>query len=476
MNGNMGEEKIIEHPNPSNLLKIREIILRLVDIMVPRDQPLVSIDPPNFLDGIPLHGDIPKNVKMILGLDKSIAVCNQGLIHLLSIGVWPHRLPIPPLEMDDRLLGKVRICKEPYGCHFFDLRNLTFIVFRAMIPPTIIRSVSARKAARADQPTWRSFFMQQPTAGFVGVSEYLKLPRSSETWLLRDLLPTGGAALIYSPAKVGKSAIAIQMATALSGEYRDWMGFEVCCPGRVLYLQLDTPRTTWAERFIKLIKHGIKFNDEFFKLADKDSIGPYPFDILQPTHMKHLQGLVSSMKPVAVVIDTLREAHSGDEDSSTAMRNVITNLVGATSPAALIIISHDRKPHPDADKDIISDHRGSSYVVGRMDAIIRLTKTRMYYIGRSIEEGSVKLKKEDCDGALIWSPDESEIAPLIRQVQLNPELTSRRERARVLAPLIHKTEEATNSLLRRWERDPARQKLLDLAGLVRVEDPEKAPE
>ena len=246
------------------------------------------------------------------------------------------------------------------------------------------------------------------------------------------------------------SAAAIQLAASLSGEYRDWMGFQVCYPGRVLYLQLDTPRTTWADRFVKLKAHGLRLNDDFIKLADKDSVGPCPFDILQPMHAKHLQALVAPLKPVAVIIDTLREIHSGDEDSSTAMRNVITNLVGATYPAALIIISHDRKSHPDVEKDIMSDHRGSSYVVGRMDAVMRLTKSRLWYSGRSIEEGSIRIKKQDCDGALLWMPDEGDIAPHIEQVLANTSLKTRRDKARVLAPLIQKSEEAANSILRRW--------------------------
>jgi hypothetical protein len=131
------------------------------------------------------------------------------------------------------------------------------------------------------------------------------------------------------------------------------------------------------------------------------------------------------------------------------MRNVIVNLVGATHPAALIAISHSRKPHVDVDKNLMADHRGSSYVTGRMDVIMRLTKNRLYYGGRSIEEGDMKLLRQDVDGVLLWEPDPDEIGQHLHQVMMDPELKSMRSKARALAPLIHKSEEAAMSAIRR---------------------------
>ncbi|HYF34119.1 MAG TPA: AAA family ATPase, partial [Prosthecobacter sp.] len=284
--------------------------------------------------------------------------------------------------------------------------------------------------------------------GFVTVEDYIKLPRDHSTWLIKPLLPASGAGLIYSPPKVGKSAMAVQLAHAVAGGAEEWMGFPIGKHGRVLYLQLDTPRSTWALRFEALKKFGFEFNRNLM-LADRESLNFYPFDILQPPHQRYLQGIVQALNPILVIVDTLRKLHTGDENSSTVMSNVMSNLIGACHPAAVIIISHDKKPVADVEKDIMSDHRGSSSVVAEMDAIIRLTKTRLYYAGRNIEEGNIKLVRQPCDDTLVWAPDPDEHKGALESVLENQELPTMRAKARALAPIIGKSEEAAMSLIRR---------------------------
>lgn len=281
--------------------------------------------------------------------------------------------------------------------------------------------------------------------GFLTVNDYLSLPRDSQTWLLKPLIPVGGAALLYGAEKTGKSYLGVQLCHAISGGAPDFLGFPVVKHGKVLYLQLDTPRSLWSLRFSEMIKGGLKVTQDFM-LADRETVEHYPFDILQPSHVSYLGAIVRIHNPVAVVIDTLRESHSGDEDSSTISRNVVANLVAATTPAALILISHSRKPHPDAEKSLVADHRGSSYITGRMDAIMRLTPKRLFYTGRAIEEGDVKLERVESG---LWQPVVDESGPAIEKVLGDPSLTTMRSKARALAVMIHASEEASMSRLRR---------------------------
>lgn len=286
--------------------------------------------------------------------------------------------------------------------------------------------------------------------GFLPVDQYLTQPRDKSTWLLKPLIPLSGAALLYGSEKTGKSFMGIQLALAISGQAPDFLGFPISKHGTVLYLQLDTPRSVWAYRFEQMLeKGGLVYNNDTMFLADRESIEPCPFDILQPAHAEYLASIVKPLNPIAVIIDTLRESHSGDEDKSTTARNVIANLFGATEPAALILISHSRKPHPDADKNIMADHRGSSYITGRMDAIMRLTKTKLYFSGRSIEEGDIKLERLD-NG--LWKPSDHDvkIEVAMENVLSDDTLTSIRAKARKLAPIVCKSEEATVSMLRRY--------------------------
>jgi len=285
--------------------------------------------------------------------------------------------------------------------------------------------------------------------GFCDIATYLKLPREPETWLVKPLIPTGGAALLYGEAKLGKSYLAAQLAAAIAGQYDEWLGFPINQHGVVLYLQLDTPRSVWAHRFNELCHRGsIDLSNPNFKLADRDSIEHYPFDILQPDHMKYLHAIVQAHMPVTtVIIDTLREAHTGEENSSTDTRNVLVNITAACHPAAVILVSHARKPHPEIERDIMNDHRGSDQVVARMDAIMRLTKTRLYYAGRSIEQDNIRLERLDSG---FWRPVVSDDEKRIMDdIMISPFHQTMREKARAIAPKLAITEEAAMSRLRR---------------------------
>ena len=281
--------------------------------------------------------------------------------------------------------------------------------------------------------------------GILTGAEYLALPRDRETWLLRPLIPVGGAAILYGDAKLGKSYLAIQLALALIGTYPNWLGFHVSTVGQVVYLQLDTPGSLWSKRLKELRRTGLP--TERIYLADRETLEHYPFDILQPSHLAYLRALLREINPTAVIVDTVREAHSGDEDSSTVMRNVIANLVAATHPAALIIISHARKPSQDRPGDLMADQRGSGYVVGRMDAVMRLTKKGLEYSGRAIEQGNIRLERQE-NG--LWLPLIDETAVHLAEVVSNTALTTLRAKARALAPLVHKSEDAALSAIRRY--------------------------
>src|SRR5438874_371179 len=190
-------------------------------------------------------------------------------------------------------------------------------------------------------------------------SDYLKLPRSPETWLVEGLLPVGGALLLFGDPKVGKSFAALQLACCLVSGV-EWLGFPIPQPQPVVYVQLDTPRTLWADRVQQLGSSGHPVDAVHF--ADRETLGTNPFDILDPEHFKLLTTSLASIRPGAVIIDTLRESHSGDENDSTEMQSVVAHLDAAVKPAALILISHARKSNPEMGYSLMNDSRGSNYV------------------------------------------------------------------------------------------------------------------
>lgn len=287
------------------------------------------------------------------------------------------------------------------------------------------------------------------TSAFPQGTEYLRLPRATMTWLVEPLLPQGGLVMLYGEPKVGKSYAALQLSVALTTGAPDWLGFPIRgsadgAPLKVVYLQLDTPRSLWAERIAALQAAGVDMHAIHF--GDRETLGFFPFDILNPEHAEHVRQQLSLINPDVVVVDTLREVHSGEENDATTMRNVIAALQAAVQPACLVLVGHSRKTPSGASFDIIADHRGSGYVVGRMDTILYVRRNSFNYVGRAIEGGTLKLIRT-ADG--LWAPKDDAIDSIAATILEDASIPSTREKARLLALKTGQSEEASRSALRR---------------------------
>lgn len=279
--------------------------------------------------------------------------------------------------------------------------------------------------------------------------EYLALPRDPNTWLIEPLLPAGGIGIVYGDPKIGKSFAVLQLALALLDGV-DWMGFPLR-KARTVYIQLDTPRSLWAERLEKLLLAGFAGIDDLL-LADRETLNTWPFDILRPDHQDLLKTYLSPLKPDLVIIDTLRESHSAEENDSTAMKEVISSLVAATHPAALLLIHHSKKPQPDREgtitPDLINDLRGG-YVAGAMDAILKFSKRGLHYVGRATEQGSVQAER---DGNLgFWLPVLSDLDTWLDVVMADPDLKSLAQKSDSLVMLTGRPVEQCRAAVRKRE-------------------------
>lgn len=286
--------------------------------------------------------------------------------------------------------------------------------------------------------------------------DYLSLPSGPDTWLIEPLLPTAGAMLLYGDPKVGKSYAALQLSQAIESGGQ-WLGFP-CRKGSVVYLQLDTPRNVWQDRVKTLVRSGAMSHLPSF--ADRESLGTWPFNILSPDHLILLRESLKSITrinmttgeemaapPDLVIFDTLRESHQADENDSTEMQETVAALVAATQPAAIALISHARKPSQDENFSLMNDSRGSSYVVGRMDAIVRFTPKSARIAGRSIEEHSLELERMDSG---FWEPAQGDNDVFMTALLMDPSIPTMRGKAKVLSARISKGESACRGMLRRF--------------------------
>lgn len=244
---------------------------------------------------------------------------------------------------------------------------------------------------------------------FKRLDEYLALPREPQPWIIKPIIPVGGLVNAYGKPKTGKSFMVMGMAQAVANGDETWEGYDICTHGPVAYLQVDTPREEWAKR-IEVVRQVSQSDQIPFYIADMWMIPKYPMDILDPNAgiLEWLKGEMDKIKPILVVVDTIREIHSGDEDSSTVMRNVITGIVGACMPTAdvdrpvpaVIFISHARKDASgwqasEGQDDMMDQARGSSYVNGRMDSIIHITPKTMRFKGRATGDQKRSIFKDD---------------------------------------------------------------------------------
>jgi hypothetical protein len=226
---------------------------------------------------------------------------------------------------------------------------------------------------------------------FVCAREYLALPRAPETWIVQDILPASGLLNIYGPPKAGKTYAVLDLAMAISDPARErFLEWPVRKHGLVWYLQIDTPRGLFMRDYLeKIISGGHNLNGVSF--ADIEMV-PYPFNILGDGKMWLKKALDESPEtPVALVVDTLRDSHGADENDSGVMRNVIAGFIDALMGArgerpALVLLTHQKKLQEGTTIDLMDGGRGSNYVAGRMDTVLRIASNEIKGKGRILQE------------------------------------------------------------------------------------------
>jgi RecA-family ATPase len=275
------------------------------------------------------------------------------------------------------------------------------------------------------------------------------MPRPNHTWIVHNLLPASGLLNIYGPPKGGKSYAALQLAYAVAGVDEDWFGFDIEQHGPVLYLQLDTPRSLWQARLFDDFLTSAGLDGSRVHIADRD-IAPFPFDILRAdSGGRWLTDTCKTLAPVVVIIDTLRECSQANENDSGEMKNVINGLVATIAPAACVLVSHSKKDNmtiPAAERDqLMHDNRGSSYVAGRMDGVIKITEKSFHFQSRTCEKGKKAIERDHTSH--LWHLKYDEINQHISLIHADPTLLTIADRAHALASLTGKKYEACRKLI-----------------------------
>jgi RecA-family ATPase len=252
---------------------------------------------------------------------------------------------------------------------------------------------------------------------------------------------------IFGAPKAGKSYLSLQLADAIGNpRCSDFLGFPINVHGEVLYMQIDTPRNLWIDRVQALRAKGLLFDNVYF--ADRQDCPEVTFDVNHPGHYEWFQRECSGRPYLAIIVDTLRETFDGDENDSNQMKRVVARLVKATAPAALILVSHSRKLGKDTPSGITQNQRGSSYVAGRMDALMEVETGKLTAKSRTLGETLISVTQAPDSGLFLLEEPHMLVAKQV--VDDNPALSGR-EQAKLLQERLGgaKGIEACRSLLRR---------------------------
>jgi len=315
---------------------------------------------------------------------------------------------------------------------------------------------------------------------FYPYEEYLKLPRNPSKWLIDGFLPLGWSS-VYAKPKAGKSLLFLSISEALINEEIEWEGFPVTNHGNVLYLQIDTPREIWADNMLSMrLKPDRRFN---FFCADAWTTPSHPFNLLGSKSNAHLydkdnnpitdpewlEHEIQRINPILIVVDTLREAHNEDEDKSGPMKMVISALQHAAGAGrAIAIIGHSKKDSPftsNSEDDIMDQGRGTTYIPGKMDMIIRMTRKELHWKGRAIGYKKLPIKQDERYFPIIVRDAEeskSELSRMIDNLCDNNPGISKTNLAAKLAAITNVSERTAYRRIEEWnQQNEARLKALD---------------
>jgi hypothetical protein len=172
------------------------------------------------------------------------------------------------------------------------------------------------------------------------IEEALAAFKDRPRWLIEDLLPAEGIALLHGRFSLGKSPFAWALAQSVS-EGLPFFGYHCNENGAVLWIEVDEPLLIAQDRISKLNprpKQMYLVGSRQFTIANP-----------RPEDLEHYRQLNDKLHPKLVVINTLRKVHDLDDKDSNSPSTVYGRFGELFPNACILFIHHDRKAQMDKD-------------------------------------------------------------------------------------------------------------------------------
>lgn len=246
----------------------------------------------------------------------------------------------------------------------------------------------------------------------LSIKEYRVLPKDDTIWVWKGLIPKGGSTLLFGNPKVGKSLLTLPLVEAITDPSIDsYLGLPIMEHGKVLYVQLDTPRGLWLQ-YLDVVKSETAAEGVYMIDREMPQF-PKQFDIRTKVHRDWLRREVEAIEPILVVYDTIRRTHKGDENDPTVMAQLVDALYEISHPAAQLFIHHKKKQQSGEEGDGVA--RGSSTLMGAVDALINMSKTKLTIEARSDVDEVIPIFQND-DGTWGLNSQQDEIEDFMAHI------------------------------------------------------------
>lgn len=208
-----------------------------------------------------------------------------------------------------------------------------------------------------EEETIQSFI--KPIGGFVfPAGLYMKKALPSVPFYLRDWLPKMGKALLYAPAKSGKSYLCLQIANCI-GSGSEFLGIPTTA-GKVLYLQFELGESVLQAR---LLQTGKPYDNVFVGTT-------FSMKLDTKAGQKQLESALDAVEPDVLILDPKYKAIMGDENEANEMRPICDFLDEKIEAygCSVLLIDH-------SGKDITKHSRGSSIWEDWVDSYLQMKVT-----------------------------------------------------------------------------------------------------
>lgn len=183
-------------------------------------------------------------------------------------------------------------------------------------------------------------------------------------WIVQDLVPLGGITAFTGESNSFKSFLTIALAgNVVNGE--QFLGHFPTTQGRVLIVDEENNRRDIRKRFEEL---GVAPNPDILFVSQ----GGFRADV--GASIEALRTIVEEQKPLLIILDSLIDIHTRNENDASEMNSVFLALKHKllTDESAIIVIHHHRKPQIGQGSRPGQSMRGSSGIYAAIDAHINV--------------------------------------------------------------------------------------------------------